>query len=68
MQIYQLKEATPNRIQMMSYIFRAEDGALAVMDGGNWGDGEHLLEALRAVSGCRRPHIDAWIMWMLSVT
>lgn len=62
MQIYQLKEATPNRIQMMSYIFRAEDGALAVMDGGNWGDGEHLLEALRAVSGCRRPHIVAWLM------
>lgn len=62
MQIYQLKEATPNRIQMMSYIFRAEDGALAVMDGGNWGDGEHLLEALRAVSGCQRPHIAAWLM------
>lgn len=62
MEIYQLREATPQRIQMMSYIFRGENGELAVMDGGNWGDGEHLLEALRAVSGCRSPHIAAWLM------
>lgn len=62
MKIYQLTEATPGKTQMMSYIFDDEKGHIAVMDGGNYGDGEHLFAALRKITGQKNPHIDTWLM------
>jgi beta-lactamase superfamily II metal-dependent hydrolase len=59
--IYQLKPTTPTRIQMMAYIFVTDEGEIAIMDGGNWGDGPHLYRVLQALSGGKKPQIKAWL-------
>ena len=60
MKIYQMTESTPG--QMMGYIFDDEKGHIAVMDGGNYGDGEHLLAWLKKITGSDKPHIHTWLM------
>ena len=62
MLIYQCAETTPFHIQMMGYVFRADDGTLMVMDGGNYGDGPHLLQVLKHLSGSEKPHVAVWLM------
>ena len=62
MKIYQLSETTPQKIQMMGYVFDDEKGHIAVMDGGNYGDGAHLLDMLKHITGQEKPHIDTWLM------
>ncbi len=55
-------EGTPYcPIQMMSYVIETGDGALVVVDGGNVGDDEYLLEYLHKLGG-DNPRIAAWFI------
>lgn len=57
--LYQLSEATDT--QMMSYILLNEQGKIAVIDGGNDGDGEKLFRFLQKLGG-ERPVIEKWFL------
>lgn len=57
--LYQLPEATET--QMMSYVLLNEKGQIAVIDGGNDGDGEALLAFLKKLGG-ERPVIEKWFL------
>lgn len=57
--LYQLPEAT--NIQMMSYVLQNEEGQIAVIDGGNDGDGEALFAFLQKIGG-ERPVIEKWFL------
>ena len=47
--------------QMMSYIIETEEGSLVVIDGGNLGDADYLLEYLQKLGG-ENPKVAAWFM------
>lgn len=45
---------------MSCFIFRADDGRLAVLDGGRPGDAEHIIEILEAIAYPEKPRISLW--------
>ena len=45
-----------------SFIITTEDGKVIVIDGGHYTETEYFLEYLKAVTGTRKPHIDAWFL------
>lgn len=47
--------------QMMSYVIETHDGSLVVIDGGNPGDADYLLEYLQELGG-ENPRVEAWII------
>ena len=47
-------------IQMMSFVITEKTGHVLVIDGGNGGDAEHLLDVLRTVTGREKPFVDGW--------
>lgn len=47
--------------QMMSYVIETDDGSLVVIDGGNPGDADYLLEYLQKLGG-ENPVVEAWII------
>ncbi len=58
--ICQLTNKTPT--QMMSYIIQTHSGELIVVDGGNAGDADHLLEMLEKMNGKPNPCVSAWFL------
>ncbi len=58
--LYQLKSATP--VQMMSYVIKTENGKLAVIDGGNKGDAEYLLDFLYKLTNGEKPVVETWFL------
>lgn len=56
--LYQLPTQTPQ--QMMSYVIITKDESCIVIDGGNTGDGNYLLNFLKEKTGKEKPEIDAW--------
>ena len=46
-----------------SFIITTEDGKVIVIDGGHYTETEYFLEYLKAVTGTRKPHIDAWFLF-----
>lgn len=56
--VWQLPNQTPT--QMMSYVFKADSGEVFVIDGGNTGDADYLVERIKAA----RPdgHVSAWFL------
>ena len=48
--------------QMMSFLIEMADGSIIVIDGGVQGDAEHLLGALRRITGQEKPYVDAWFL------
>lgn len=48
--------------QIMSFIVTTKNGRIIVIDGGQRGDADHLLDMLKKVSGSRKPHVDAWFL------
>lgn len=57
--LYQLKEAT--NTQMMSYVLVNAQNQIAVIDGGNDGDGEALFQFLKQIGG-EHPVIEKWFL------
>lgn len=57
--LYQLNEAT--NTQMMSYVLINKAHEIAVIDGGNDGDGEYLFQFLKSVGG-EHPVISKWFL------
>ena len=45
-----------------SFIITTEDGKVIVIDGGRKTETDYFVEYLKAVTGKRRPHIDAWFL------
>ncbi|MBQ7542682.1 MAG: TIM barrel protein [Clostridia bacterium] len=45
-----------------SFIITTEDGKVIVVDGGHKTETEYFVEYLKAVTGQRKPHIDAWFL------
>ena len=45
-----------------SFIITTEDGKVIVIDGGHKTETEYFVEYLKAVTGQRKPHIDAWFL------
>ena len=45
-----------------SFLITTEDGKVIVLDGGHASETEYFLEYLKAVTGTRKPHIDAWFL------
>ncbi len=45
-----------------SFIITTEDGKVIVIDGGHKTETEYFLQYLKAVTGQRVPHIDAWFL------
>ena len=45
-----------------SFIITTEDGKVIVVDGGHRTETDYFVEYLKAVTGKRRPHIDAWFL------
>lgn len=56
--LWQLPNQT--RTQMMSYLLRADDGSLIVIDGGNTGDADYLVERIKAARPDGR--VAAWFL------
>lgn len=56
--LYQLPTQTPQ--QMMSYVIITKEDHCIVIDGGNVGDGNYLLDFLKEKTGKEKPEIDAW--------
>lgn len=48
--------------QNMSIIVTTRNGRLTVVDGGRREDAQKLLDYLVAVSGSKKPHVDAWFL------
>ncbi len=45
-----------------SFIITTEDGKVIVIDGGQRTETDYFVEYLKAATGRRRPHIDAWFL------
>lgn len=45
-----------------SYIITTEDGKVLVIDGGSRTETDYFIEYLRAATGQKTPHIDAWFL------
>ncbi len=45
-----------------SFIITTEDGKVIAIDGGHYTETAYFLEYLKAVTGQRKPHIDAWFL------
>lgn len=45
-----------------SFIITTDDGKVIVIDGGQRTETDYFVEYLKAVTGQRRPHIDAWFL------
>ncbi len=45
-----------------SFIITTEDGKVIVVDGGHRTETEYFIEYLKAATGQRKPHIDAWFL------
>lgn len=45
-----------------SFIITTEDGKVIVIDGGHKTETDYFVEYLKAVTGRRKPHIDAWFL------
>ena len=45
-----------------SFIITTEDGKVIVIDGGHKIETNYFVEYLKAVTGSKRPHIDAWFL------
>ena len=45
-----------------SFIITTEDGKVIVVDGGHKTETDYFVEYLKAVTGRRKPHIDAWFL------
>ena len=58
--IHQLKSVTDTIGD--SYIITTEDGKVIVIDGGHNTETDYFVEYLKAVTGQRKPHIDAWFL------
>lgn len=56
--MYQLQTRTIQ--QMMSYVILTQDNKCIVIDGGNTGDADFLLEFLKEKTESEKPVIDAW--------
>ncbi len=58
--IHMLKSVTDTICD--SFIITTEDGKVIVIDGGHKTETDYFVEYLKAVTGRRRPHIDAWFL------
>lgn len=58
-EIYQI--APQSHTQMMGYVIKADDGRIAVIDGGTALDAPYLLALLHRVAG-GVPYVDAWFL------
>ena len=56
--LYQLPTQTPQ--QMMSYVIITKEGNCIVIDGGNTGDSDYLLQFIKEKTKQKKPVIDAW--------
>ena len=45
-----------------SFIITTDDGKVIVIDGGHKTETEYFIEYLKAVTGQKKPHIDAWFL------
>ena len=45
-----------------SFIITTADGKVIVMDGGSAAETPYFFQYLKAVTGCEKPHIDAWFL------
>lgn len=45
-----------------SFIITTQDGKVIVIDGGHKTETDYFIEYLKAVTGSRKPHIDAWFL------
>ncbi len=45
-----------------SFIITTEDGKVIAIDGGHTAETDYFIEYLKAVTGQRKPHIDAWFL------
>ena len=45
-----------------SFIITTEDGKVIAVDGGHGTETDYFIEYLKAVTGKRKPHIDAWFL------
>ncbi|MBR4726879.1 MAG: TIM barrel protein [Clostridia bacterium] len=45
-----------------SFIITTEDGKVIVIDGGHKTEADYFVEYLKAVTGQKKPHIDAWFL------
>ena len=45
-----------------SFIITTEDGKVIVIDGGHYVETPYFIQYLKAVTGQRKPHIDAWFL------
>ena len=45
-----------------SFIITTEDGRVIVIDGGHTAETDYFIQYLKAATGMRRPHIDAWFL------
>lgn len=45
-----------------SFIITTEDGKVIVVDGGHKTEADYFVEYLKAVTGRRKPHVDAWFL------
>lgn len=57
--LYQLRENSPR--QMMSYVLQNSDRQIAVIDGGNYADGEALFRFLKEIGG-PHPIVEKWFL------
>ena len=48
--------------QMGSYIIFSEEGKVIVIDGGWKCEAKHIIRYISAMTGKKKPHIDAWIL------
>ncbi len=58
LELWQLPNQTHS--QMMSYILKANDGSVIVIDGGTRGDCDYLVKQIREISG--DGHVKAWLL------
>ena len=45
-----------------SFIITTEDGKVMVVDGGHYSETPYFVQYLKAVTGQKKPHIDAWFL------
>ena len=45
-----------------SFIITTEDGKVMVVDGGHYSETPYFIEYLKAATGQKKPHIDAWFL------
>ena len=48
--------------QMGSYIVFSKEGRVIVIDGGWKCEAKHIIRYISAMTGKKKPHIDAWIL------